>query len=228
MLDKRISGIEIFEFDIHASFHYQLGKLKQCRYGLLKITCEGLSGWGECVMSVNDTRFELINWSSFLNKFKKLTIQEAIKTVKANQSLWGKTKTELVEMALFDLSSRLLRKLLIELAGLPINEFYFGHINAEECHIHPGCHGSLFETMHFAQQLKSNGFHLQIHKDYLIGPACSALQLLACRLGAEWKEVDNYPEPKPLCPVSHTLLGTGFQLDSLTLFRDSHAYFAVV
>jgi hypothetical protein len=76
--------------------------------------------------------------------------------------------------------------------------------------------------------LQQKGVKLLIHKDYLIGPACSAWQLAAVGLGAEWLETDEYLEPSRLCPLSPTEFGTGFQLDISMLLQESQAYFAVV
>jgi hypothetical protein len=89
-----------------------------CRYGLLKITCSGQSGWGECIMSINENHFDLLKWSAFLYKLKKMTIHEAHETITLHKSLWGKVKTELVEMALLDLTARIQKKKFNEVIGL--------------------------------------------------------------------------------------------------------------
>jgi hypothetical protein len=226
-MDERIVGIQMFEFDVPSSFHYEQGRMTNCRYGLLKITCSGQTGWGECIMSVNENHFDLIKWSTFLYKLKKLTLQEAHETIEHNKALWGKAKTELVEMALLDLTARLQKKKLNEVIGLNGDLIKDSSIS-ETYHIHPGCKGTWLETVNYAQSLQQKGFRLLMHKDYLIGPACSAWQLIAISLGAEWLENDEYLEPSRLSPLLPTEFGTGFQLDFPLLLKESQAYFAII
>jgi hypothetical protein len=251
-MDDRIVGIQMFEFDVPSSFHYDQGRMVNCRYGLLKITCSGQTGWAECIMSINENHFDLIKWSTFLYKLKNLTIQKAHETIELNKALWGKAKTELVEMALLDLTARLQKKKFNEMIGLggdlttgssirSLGNHHSSYLYkqtatsllvpkniTEICHIHPGCQGTLLETVNYAQNLQQKGIKLLIHKDYLIGPACSAWQLAAVSLGAEWLETDEYLEPSRLCPLSSTVYGTGFQLDISMLLQESQAYFAVI
>ncbi|QGQ94664.1 hypothetical protein EHS13_07060 [Paenibacillus psychroresistens] len=251
-MDDRIVGIQMFEFDVPSSFHYEQGRMVNCRYGLLKITCSGQTGWGECIMSINEKHFDLIKWSTFLYKLRKLTIQEAQIAIELNRALWGKAKTELVEMALLDLTARLQKKKFNELIGLGVDLNKGSSIRTldilpsnysfkqtatsllvpksitETCHIHPGCKGTLLETVNYAQSLQQKGIKLLMHKDYLIGPACLAWQLAALGLGAEWLEVDDYLEPSRLTPLLPTAYGTGFQRDFPLLLEESQAYFAII
>lgn len=234
-MDERIIGIQVFEFDVPSCFHYDQGRMVNCRYGLLKITSSDQTGWGECIMSINENHFDLIKWSTFLYTLRKLTILEALKTIAAHKSLWGKVKTELVEMALLDLTARIQRKKFNEMIVLGEDRYeqnatsLFDPKNiTKTIDIHPGCKGTLIETVNYAQSLQQHGVKLLMHKDYLIGPACSAWQLVAKSLGAEWLETDEYLEPSRLSPFLPTEFGTGFQLDSSLLLEESQAYFAVI
>jgi hypothetical protein len=47
-----------------------------------------------------------------------MTIHEAHETITLHKSLWGKVKTELVEMALLDLTARIQKKKFNEVIGL--------------------------------------------------------------------------------------------------------------
>lgn len=231
-MDEKIIGIQVFEYDVPSCFHYAHGKMIKCRYGLLKITTSEQTGWGECIMSINENQFDLIKWSTFLYKLKNMSLKGAYKTIQLHKALWGKAKTELVEMALLDLIARLQKKKFSEFIGIQkeaaVTSLVVQKNTIETFHIHPGCKGTLIETVNYAQSLRQKGVKLLMHKDYLIGPACTAWQLAAVGLGAEWLETDEYLEPRRLSPLIPTEFGTGFQLDVSLLLEESQAYFSVI
>jgi hypothetical protein len=232
---NRITGIQLFQFDVPSCYRYGEGLLTDCHYGLLKMTCGDHTGWSECIMSANDAKhFDLVQWSSFLQLLKKPTLPEAFETMNFHREIWGETKTELIRIALLDLAARVQSKKLIELlpAGqkVPVaaGSGVRTPIRSDQVHIHPGSHRTLLETINEAQSLREQGFKLLIHKDYLIGPGCSAMRLVSDSLGAQWVEADEYPEPEPLRTRRDTSYGTGFQLDMNTLIKKCHAYYAVL
>ncbi|MVP00273.1 hypothetical protein [Paenibacillus lutrae] len=102
-MEERITGIQLFEVHASCSFHYRKEVMENCRYGLLKLTANGVSGWGECIMAMDDTHFDILKWSKFLYRLKNLTLLEALNTVKLNRGVWGTVKAELVEMAVLDI-----------------------------------------------------------------------------------------------------------------------------
>ncbi|MFF2154252.1 hypothetical protein ACFVVQ_02975 [Paenibacillus chitinolyticus] len=117
-MDRRIIRIELFEFDVPCCYHHTRGKLENCRYGLLKLTDEGgETGWGECLMSVGEKYFDLVNWARFLYRFQKSTLTQALDTVRLYRVLWGNVKADLVEMALYDLMARSQRKPFVDVLG---------------------------------------------------------------------------------------------------------------
>ncbi|MFE6799176.1 hypothetical protein [Paenibacillus chitinolyticus] len=117
-MDRRIIRIELFEFDVPCCYHHAKGKLENCRYGLLKLTDEGgETGWGECLMSVGEKHFDLVNWARFLYRFQKSTLAQALDTVRLYRVLWGNVKADLVEMALYDLKARSQRKPFVDVLG---------------------------------------------------------------------------------------------------------------
>ncbi|MEY9093428.1 hypothetical protein [Paenibacillus sp. RC84] len=117
-MDRRIIRIELFEFDVPCCYHHAKGKLENCRYGLLKLTDEGgETGWGECLMSVNEKVFDLVNWARFLYRLQKSTLAQALDTVRLYRVLWGNVKADLVEMALYDLKARSQGKPFVDVLG---------------------------------------------------------------------------------------------------------------
>ncbi|MFS0838216.1 hypothetical protein [Paenibacillus sp. 1P03SA] len=126
-MDARIIRIELFEFDVPCCYHYAKGTLENCRYGLLKLTDEaGETGWGECLMAVNEKYFDLVTWARFLYRLQKTTTTQALDIVRLNRVLWGNVKADLAEMALFDLISRSRRKPFVEVLGSYGGAGYYG------------------------------------------------------------------------------------------------------
>ncbi|MFD7525977.1 hypothetical protein [Paenibacillus chitinolyticus] len=126
-MDRRIIRIELFEFDVPCCYHHAKGKLENCRYGLLKLTDEsGETGWGECLMSVDEKVFDLVNWARFLYRFQKSTLAQALDTVRLYRVLWGNVKADLVEMALYDLMARSQRKPFVDVLGSSGSSVGFG------------------------------------------------------------------------------------------------------
>lgn len=121
--ERRITGIQLFEFDDSHGLPNGAcaGDYCNCRYGLLRITCCGHIGWGECILSGKDECFDFVQWSSFLLQFRKPTLKEAYETIELLQGKWGATKAGLVRAALDDIAGQLLNDKYKELviAGIP-------------------------------------------------------------------------------------------------------------
>ncbi|RED64594.1 hypothetical protein [Cohnella lupini] len=107
--EERITSIQIYQFDNPHGLHY--GTCKQgnehCQYGLLRITCCGHTGWAKCTLSADLKKIDLVQWASFLQNFRKPTLEEAYETVNQHRDCWGIAKTELVREALNDLDAHL-------------------------------------------------------------------------------------------------------------------------
>ncbi|MDP4095569.1 hypothetical protein OIN60_02025 [Paenibacillus sp. P96] len=232
--EAHITGIQLFEFDIDTCYQTGRGMLSSCRYGLLQINCGTYTGWGECVMSANDKHFDMVKWASFLHRLKGMTLREALATTRLHRILWGENKADMTLTALLDVRARMKNKFIAAEILMRTSTQYLMRNAAIRgnrkriCHIHPGDKSSLIETMAYAKHLWLEGYSLEIHKDYLIGPACTALKLLSHTLEATWQENEEYPEPASLHNfVTHTV-GTGFDLESKELFQKSSAYYSVL
>ncbi|WP_355318905.1 hypothetical protein [Paenibacillus jiagnxiensis] len=234
MTEARITGIQLFEFDIDTCYQRGRGRLRGCRYGLLQINCGTYTGWGECVMSVNDRSFNIVKWASFLHSLKGMTIQEALITTGLHRILWGENKADMTQTALLDLCARMENKfiaaeILIRTSTRHLMENSNIRVNRNRIHhIHPGDKNTLIETMAYAKLLWLQGYPLEIHKDHLIGPACSALKLLSSALKVKWMENEVDHEPASLRNIVTHTVGTGFDPDSEELFQKSSAYYSAL
>jgi hypothetical protein len=121
--EERITGIQLFESDDSHGLPNGAcaGEYCNCRYGMLRITCCGHIGWGECVLSGKDECFDFVQWSSFLLHFRNPTLLEAYETIELLQGKWGATKAGLVRAALDDIAGQLINVKYEELvmAGIP-------------------------------------------------------------------------------------------------------------
>ncbi|MCL6457636.1 MAG: hypothetical protein K6T85_06485 [Gorillibacterium sp.] len=251
MNERKLSQIELFAFDEPQCFYNEVGKLGNCRYGILKLTCGEEMGWGECIMSANTKAVDLIKWGAFLRDISKHSLDEAMAIVRRAGSSWQQNQLEVVQMALLDMSARLQGKSLAELvqiqhtlgiavgAELSTTHNYRKTVKtssntwpqkerADTRHIHPVFGSSLIETIRYARQLRNQGFNINIHRDYLIGPARSSLLLLSKTLNAAWSETESESQPIALCGSPSSIYGTGFDLDMPTLVNKSSAYFSVL
>ncbi|UVI30787.1 hypothetical protein [Paenibacillus spongiae] len=114
-MDDRLYGIELFQFDIQRCYHQERGELENCRYGLLKITCGGQSGWGEGIMSVGSPRFDFMHWASFLFTLRRMPIQDALAMLSSPHLSWEASQLELAARTLSELGARLQMR---QLAGM--------------------------------------------------------------------------------------------------------------
>jgi hypothetical protein len=107
--EERITSFQLYQFDDPKVLPDGACTKENadCRYGLLRITCRGYVGWGECVLSENRKYFDLVQWASFLQNFHKPTLREAYETLEQLHIKWGETKSALVRSALNDLYARL-------------------------------------------------------------------------------------------------------------------------
>ncbi|AFC28417.1 hypothetical protein PM3016_1492 [Paenibacillus mucilaginosus 3016] len=233
--DARITGIQLFELDYESCFHARKGRLTNCRYGVLLISCGSYSGWGECIMSSDDKAFDIIRWASFLHQLKRTTIRKALEITALHRIIWGDNRTDLVQTALLDLVARrqnvsIASHIMLRARPEPVRDAWanrYGKRNSVR-HIHPGDRGTVTEMITYANHLWLQGYSLEIHKDYLIGPACSALKLLSDAIEAQWRENEDAWEPASLCNLISDPVGTGFDMHTDELFRRAMAYYEVL
>lgn len=94
----RITGIELLQFD----------DADGCgRYGLLRASSRGRSGYARCELPDRTLPFDIVRWGSFLLDLGRPTLGEALALAGARRRFWGDAKAELVLAALADLERRL-------------------------------------------------------------------------------------------------------------------------
>ncbi|MDO3411590.1 hypothetical protein QWJ34_17635 [Saccharibacillus sp. CPCC 101409] len=77
MSERRLSGIELFAFDVVAELREPAPRKEIRRYGLLKLSCGESSGFGVCLISEGFAPADLVRWGGCLRRLRGLTPGEA-------------------------------------------------------------------------------------------------------------------------------------------------------
>jgi len=120
-LNKKITKIEIFRYDINIPRYFSWGTWHNRQHLFIKISAGDFYGWTETPASKNNPYFKPTAWVKYLEQFKGLTFGEAQKLLASEQVLGSKRSLKMLEsldMGLLDLSGRLQNKSAVELLGL--------------------------------------------------------------------------------------------------------------
>lgn len=106
MESRRLLRIEIWVFDAPWPASPGPEQAGNCRYGLLKLTCQAGHSWSQGLLW-EDKRVDLIQWSSFLRSIRRCRLEEAIQIVDRLGPQWRRTQRDLVLSALLHLKAKL-------------------------------------------------------------------------------------------------------------------------
>ena len=87
MSERRLSGIEMFAFDVVMEPRENEARKAIRRYGLLKLSCGAAAGYGVCLISEGFAPADLVRWSACFGRLRGLTPEEASAAVAADR--WG-------------------------------------------------------------------------------------------------------------------------------------------
>jgi hypothetical protein len=104
----RIGSMEVFRFDCEPirSRHPGNGGDSDCGY--LKISGNGMNGWGACRLACMKQPFDLVQWASVFINLKGLSIPDAFRYIQCKEEAWGAARASLAAAALTDLATKLL------------------------------------------------------------------------------------------------------------------------
>lgn len=117
-LDDKIETIELFLIQVETPRHFSFGTWESRQHVFIKISVKKLCGWGEEIAALNCPEFDLANWGEKIENFKGMKISDGFQLLKRKIHLWDMRLCEAVEMALIDLSGKILNKPALELLGL--------------------------------------------------------------------------------------------------------------
>ncbi|GEM_PF-5768400 len=98
MSERKLSGIEMFAFDVVMEPRENEPRGKIRRYGLLKLSCGAAAGYGVCLISEDFAPADLVRWSSCFGRLRGLTPEEASAAASADR--WGARERHPAQYAL--------------------------------------------------------------------------------------------------------------------------------
>ncbi|MDF2719413.1 MAG: hypothetical protein K0R28_6338 [Paenibacillus sp.] len=103
----RIGSMEIFRFDCEPIRIRHPGNDGDYDCGYLKISGNGMNGWGAYRLACMKRPFDLVRWASVFIRLKGLSISDAFLYIQCKEEAWGAARASLAESALKDLASKL-------------------------------------------------------------------------------------------------------------------------
>lgn len=110
MSERRLSGIEMFAFDVVMEPRENEPRRTIRRYGLLKLSCGAAAGYGVCLISESFAPADLVRWSSCLARLRGLSPEEASAAIAAERGSAAERHAQqhaLLRRALADLRAAL-------------------------------------------------------------------------------------------------------------------------
>ncbi|MCZ8513561.1 hypothetical protein O9H85_14180 [Paenibacillus filicis] len=104
---NKIGSIEIFRLDCKIIENCLPHISSECICGLLKISSNGLAGWGEYILPCTKQNFDIVQWASVFVNIKGLSIPDGMCYVQSKNENWGQVRKDLAETALMDLDFQL-------------------------------------------------------------------------------------------------------------------------
>ncbi|MEJ8305872.1 hypothetical protein [Saccharibacillus sacchari] len=98
MNERKLSGIEMFAFDVVEEARENEPRKTVRRYGLLKLSCGTAAGFGVCLISAGFAPADLVRWSACFGRLRGLTPEEASAAVSADR--WGARERHAAQYAL--------------------------------------------------------------------------------------------------------------------------------
>lgn len=110
MSERRLSGIEMFAFDVVMEPRENEPRRTIRRYGLLKLSCGAAAGYGVCLISEGFAPADLVRWSVCFARLRGLSPEEASAAVAAERGSAAERHAQqhaLLRRALADLRAAL-------------------------------------------------------------------------------------------------------------------------
>lgn len=127
-LNVSIEETRLYLKSVDVNQHFSFGIWKNRQHLFLAIRAGGESGYGECVISVNNPDVSLSESYNNIGMLKGLNIKDAFSLLRAKRGVFPENIVEMAEMALIDLAGKCMKKSALDILGLkerkPINGVY--------------------------------------------------------------------------------------------------------
>lgn len=109
-INSKITDIKLYKNNVFATKKFSFGTWTSRQHIFISITAQGLTGYGENIITVNEPDVDMAQWLEWLKELKGKTVSEAILHVRGNLGIWRDRITELLEMCLIDLAGKVTKQ----------------------------------------------------------------------------------------------------------------------
>lgn len=123
-----ITEATLYLYQVHGTKKFSFGTWTSRQHVFAAIRADGMTGYGENIISVNQPDVSLEQWSARIKELTGRTVGDAIRYLRSNLGNWPDRLTEMAEMCLVDLWGKLVHRNALDLLGLsdrvPVNGVY--------------------------------------------------------------------------------------------------------
>ena len=117
-LNEKIDAIEFFQINVNSPTHFSFGTIENRQTCMVRFIHGKYDGWAEIQAAKNNPDFNLKRWADFFKIFLNMTIADAFNHLQKKHNGWNWDVLELCEIALLDLTGKIIEKSAIEILGL--------------------------------------------------------------------------------------------------------------
>ena len=117
-LNASIEEVKLCLKSVEVNQHFSFGTWTSRQHLFLVLRAGNESGYGECVISVNNPEVSLDESHNNINMLKGLSIKEAFSLLRTKRGIFPENIVEMAEMAIIDLAGKCLKKSALDILGL--------------------------------------------------------------------------------------------------------------
>lgn len=117
-LNASIEEVKLCLKSVEVNQHFSFGIWTSRQHLFLVLRAGNESGYGECVISVNNPEVSLDETHNNINMLEGLSIKEAFSLLRTKRGIFPENIVEMAEMAIIDLAGKCLKKSALDILGL--------------------------------------------------------------------------------------------------------------
>ena len=117
-LNASIEETKLCLKSVEVNQHFSFGTWTSRQHLFLVLRAGNESGYGECVISVNNPEVSLDESHNNINMLKGLNVKEAFSLLRTKRGIFPENIVEMAEMAIIDLAGKCLKKSALDILGL--------------------------------------------------------------------------------------------------------------
>ena len=114
----KVDAVRLYLKNIYAVKRFSCATWTSRQHVIAAVDAAGVTGYAECILSVNDPDADLGAWAGAAKSLVGLDAGQAVLAVRSHQGQWAEQLVEMLEMALVDACGKLLKTPSVRLLGL--------------------------------------------------------------------------------------------------------------